>query len=89
MNEMITPKRLSHKFNYALPIDNKNGAVRFTAQFPQPDAKNKGDQVSGRRLMNISRGDYASLKMKQYQFDYQGLRAEFLCAADQDKITQL
>lgn len=70
MNEAISPKRLSHKFNYTLPIDNKNGAVRFSAKIPQPGIKSRGEHGTGKKLFNMSRGDYATLKMKQYQFDY-------------------
>ena len=62
----------THPIN--LPVDTKNGAVRITTQLPPPTSsaaktENKPTTAGGKSSANSpGKGEYASLKVKQFRF---------------------
>ena len=67
--------RLGPTHSINLPVDTKNGAVRITTQLPPPLAtktENKpataGAGGKGSLASSPGKGEYASLKVKQFRF---------------------
>ena len=88
---------MPHIFNYPIPpVDHKTGALRLQAQLPSHQgSRTKHDSPTNttakkeQKIYHLPKGEYASLKTTEFSFGNSGLRAEFLCAANKEEISQM